>query len=1275
MIIHHGSSALSEFKLEQLKQKLESNLQGEITTLLAKFVYFVDVDSAFSKKEQLRLEEILGVQDKLPDGRFSVWVVPRFGTISPWSSKATDIMRQCGLEKIKRIERGVAYAVELKSDFDLAQIKPFIHDRMTETVIDDIYAADKLFTRHTPELLQSIKILQDGKKALLAANEQLGLALAADEIDYLLQGFSELKRNPTDVELMMFAQANSEHCRHKIFNADWVIDGKEKPYSLFAMVKATYKNYSKEVLSAYKDNAAVIAGYKANRFFPVKNVYRAKKEDNHIVYKAETHNHPTAISPFPGAATGAGGEIRDCGATGRGAKPKGGMAGYSVSNLKLPGFSHDWEENYGKSDRIASALDIMLEAPIGAAAFNNEFGRPVLGGYFRTFEQATTYGVRGYHKPIMLSAGWGNIKNEHVNKNQIATGAKIIVLGGPAMHIGLGGGAASSMSSGQSCEDLDFASVQRGNPEMERRAQEVIDRCWQLGSANPVVSIHDVGAGGLSNAVPEIVHDCNKGGSFELRKVPSVEPGMSPMAIWCNEAQERYIIAVDPESMPQFIEICKRERCPYAILGDATQAEHLEVTDEHFANTPIDLPMDLLFGKPPKMLRNVTSMPAVRGEFVTTDIDLSEAISKVLRLPTVAKKTFLISIGDRSITGQVARDQMVGPYQVPVADVAVTVNDYDGSAGEAVALGEKSPLALLSGPASGRMAIAEAITNIMAAKIKTLDKVKLSANWMAAAGAPGEDVVLYETVEAVSKFAQELDLCIPVGKDSMSMQSSWADNGKEKSVTAPLSLVISTFAPCQDVRKTLTPVLMRDVDTILLLVDLGKGQNRMGGSALAQVYKKLGGEPPDLTADLLKSLFEVIQKLNQDNKILALHDRSDGGLLASLLEMAFAARTGLEINLNTRDCIAGLFNEEAGIVLQIRKSDLAPVTDSFTAEGLGDLLLEVSRVRTDDKVIIRNQGKVLFTEERFILERAWSETSYHMQALRDNPQTAKEEFDLLLDQDYPDMPINTEFAMNENPAASMINIGARPKAAILREQGVNGQVEMAAAFTRAGFECVDVHMSDLINANVTLGNFKLIAACGGFFYGDVLGAGQGWGKSVLFHARVRAEFIKFFNRADTLTLGVCNGCQMLAGLRNIIPGGSGFPGFAHNLSAQFEARFSLVEIMESPSAFLADMAGSRIPVAVAHGEGKVEFLAQQTPATAAVRYVDNYGKPAKTYPANPNGSEQGLTGFCSDDGKVTIMMPHPERVFRTVTNSWHPQEWGEDGPWMRMFYNARKWYG
>jgi len=1275
MFIHYGGTALTDFKLEKLKQKLKNNLQVETLSLCAAYVHFAEIAGNLEAEEAANLVEILDNEDKPLNADFSIWVLPRFGTISPWSSKATDILHQCSLKKVRRIERGVAFCFKADSDIATHKLAPFIHDRMTEIVVDDIKEAEKIFLSHKPEPLKTVDVLKHGKDALISANFELGLALAEDEIDYLIQGFQELKRNPTDVELMMFAQANSEHCRHKIFNADWIIDGKHQTDSLFGMIKGTYQNYSKDVLSAYKDNAAVIKGLQAKRFYPKDHIYQVSLEPSHIVYKAETHNHPTAISPYPGAATGAGGEIRDGGATGRGAKPKAGLVGYSVSNLKIPGFSQAWEIDYGKPDRIVSALDIMLEAPIGAAAFNNEFGRPALGGYFRTFEQNTAQGVRGYHKPIMLSGGWGSIKDEHVVKNTINPGARIIVLGGPSMQIGLGGGAASSMTSGQSSQDLDFASVQRGNPEMERRAQEVIDRCWQLGSENPIVSIHDVGAGGLSNAVPEIVHDAGRGGNFELRKVPNAEPGMSPLAIWCNEAQERYIIAIAADSLDEFDRICKRERCPYAVLGEATADEMLKLSDEHFANMPIDLPMDLLFGKPPKMLRDVKSLTVKTDNFETSDIDIVDALHKVLRLPGVARKTFLITIGDRSITGQVAREQMVGPYQVPVADVAVTVSDYTGYSGEAVALGEKSPLALLNGPASGRMAIAESLTNIMAAGIEKLSDIKLSANWMAAAGVPGEDAVLYLTVQAVSSLAQELDLSIPVGKDSMSMRSAWQDKGEEKSVTGPLSLVISAFAPVKDIRQTLTPLLVNDNDTVLLLLDLSASKNRMGGSALAQVFKQLGTETPDIdNAKNLEALFAAVQTLNKDKKILAIHDRSDGGLIVTLLEMAFAAHLGLEIKLNTQDVIAALFNEEAGVVMQVKNSAVPEVRDIFAAHGLGDLLSEVAVPRTDQKIVITNNSVEIFTEGRVVLERIWSETTYQIQALRDNPQTAKQEYDLLLDEDYPPMPIETGFDINANPAMPMINNSLRPKAAILREQGVNGQLEMAAAFDRAGFECIDVHMSDLIHGRKDLSEFKLMVACGGFSYGDVLGAGQGWAKSVLFHHKVRDEFADFFAREDTLSLGICNGCQMLAALKDIIPGASGFPKFKHNLSYQFEARFSLVEILSSPSYFLKDMAGSKIPVAVAHGEGKVEFQDGQEKALATVRYIDNYGKPADFYPANPNGSVDGLTGFTSDDGRVTIMMPHPERVFRTVTNSWHPADWGEDGPWMRMFYNARKWF-
>ncbi|HHJ15663.1 MAG TPA: phosphoribosylformylglycinamidine synthase, partial [Gammaproteobacteria bacterium] len=1151
--------------------------------------------------------------------------------------------------------------------------------------------AQVIFRQAEPAPLVSVDILGGGRAALECANTELGLALSDDEIDYLLDSFTALGRNPNDIELMMFAQANSEHCRHKIFNANWVIDGKPQDTTLFNMIRASHKASPDGVLSAYHDNSAVIAGNPVKRFLADSRSgeYRAVAERAHIQIKVETHNHPTAISPFPGAATGSGGEIRDEGATGRGAKPKAGLCGFSVSNLRIPGFARPWETDHGKPARIVSALDIMLEAPLGAAAFNNEFGRPNLCGYFRTFEERVPgpagEEVRGYHKPIMIAGGYGNIREEHIEKLGIPAGAQIVVIGGPAMLIGLGGGAASSMSSGASCENLDFASVQRGNPEMERRCQEVIDRCWAMGGDNPILSIHDVGAGGLSNAVPELVNDAGRGGAFELRAVPNDEPGMSPMQIWCNESQERYVLAVSAQRMEEFQALCERERCPFEVLGEATEEPQLVLGDGYFDNTPIDLPMSLLLGKPPKMLRDVHHRTFSKPELELPS-DITDMAYRVLRLPAVASKQFLITIGDRSITGQVTRDQMVGPWQVPVADVAVTCADYQGHRGEAMAMGERPPLALVEPAASGRMAVGEAITNMAAARIDALSDIRLSANWMAPAGHPGEDAGLFDTVRAVgAELCPRLGIAIPVGKDSLSMKTVWQKDGEDRSVTGPLSLIITGFAPVSDVRLTLTPQLRTDCgDTDLLLIDLGKGHNRLAGSALAQVYKQVGHHAPDLDdPDALKSFFAAIQDLNQAGLLLAYHDRSDGGLFATLCEMSFAGHCGLSVQLDDLgdDPRASLFNEELGAVVQVRHCDTDTVLETLREAGLGRHSHVIGTLRDDDRLCFTYARQPLCDEMRVDLQRAWAETSYLMQSLRDNSACAEQEFAALLDSSDPGLQPVLSFDADENPVAPMIATGARPKVAILREQGVNGQLEMAAAFDAAGFACQDVHMSDIIAGRIDLAGFSGLVACGGFSYGDVLGAGQGWAKSILFNPGARDTFSAFFARADSWGLGVCNGCQMMSGLKDIIPGAAHWPRFVRNTSEQFEARFSLVEVLPSASLLLDGMAGSQLPIAVAHGEGRAEFdepdAAQQLldSRRVALRYVDHYGAATEQYPLNPNGSPLGITGLCSDDGRFTIMMPHPERVFRSVQHSWYPDSWGEDGPWLRMFRNARQRVG
>lgn len=1299
MLQLRGTPALSPFRLQKLTQTLAAKVPG-LTHVYAEFMHFVDLDQHLEEAELGLLRRLLEYGPRLtveaPSGS-QLLVVPRPGTISPWSSKATDIAHNCGLTKIQRLERGTVYYFTKQgggplSGAELAAVMPLIHDRMTETVFDSLDEAERLFKHADPAPLRSVDVLGGGREALALANRDWGLALADDEIDYLVENFTALGRNPNDIELMMFAQANSEHCRHKIFNADWNIDGKPQPLSLFKMIKNTYQQNSDGVLSAYKDNAAVIEGFHTKRFYPdaVTREYQYQSEATQILMKVETHNHPTAIAPFPGAATGSGGEIRDEGATGRGSKPKAGLCGFSVSNLRIPGAEQPWETDHGKPGRIVSALQIMLDGPIGAAAFNNEFGRPNLCGYFRTFEEKVPgpngEEVRGYHKPIMLAGGVGNIKGEHVAKHVIEEGAQLVVLGGPAMLIGLGGGAASSMATGASAEDLDFASVQRGNPEMQRRCQEVIDQCWQLGDNNPIVSIHDVGAGGLSNAMPELVNDAGRGARFELRTIPNDEPGMSPMEIWCNEAQERYVLAIRAEDLPRFAAICERERAPFAVIGEATTEQQLVVGDGHFDNTPIDIPMEVLLGKPPKMLRDVHHRPFHKPEFKTHDIDVKDAAQRLLRLPTIASKNFLITIGDRSVTGLVARDQMVGPWQVPVADVAVTATGYETYTGEAMAMGERTPVALVHHAASARMAVAESLTNLAAARIPELKRVVLSANWMAPAGHAGEDAGLYEAVKAVGmELCPQLGITIPVGKDSMSMRTVWNEQGEQRSVTAPLSLIISAFAPVTDVRKTLTPQLRLDQgESELILIDLGKGQQRLGGSCLAQVYKQVGHHAPDLDDPLaLKAFFNVIQELNERGLLLAYHDRSDGGLFVTICEMGFAAHAGASLQLDVLgvDPAAILFNEELGAVIQVRRADSAAVMKALHDAGLGRYSHVIGGPSNDDRIVIRHGGKEVFADSRVNLQRAWSETSFRMHALRDNSECAQQEFDALLDTKDPGITPVLSFDPQDNVAAPMINTGVRPRIAVLREQGVNGHVEMAAAFNRAGFSSIDVHMSDILSGRVSLSKFQGLVACGGFSYGDVLGAGEGWAKSILFHSRARDEFQGFFTRTDTFGLGVCNGCQMMSNLYELIPGAELWPRFVRNTSEQFEARVATVELMPTPSIFLRGMEGSRLPIAIAHGEGRAEFRsadgAQQALAAELVgmRYVDNYGKPTEVYPLNPNGSPHGIAGLCNRDGRFTIMMPHPERVFRTVQHSWHPVSWGEDGPWLRMFRNSRLWIG
>lgn len=1297
MRILRGSPALSEFRVQKLLETCREQ-QLPVTEIYAEFMHFAELNADLADQEVEKLAKLLTygptIQEHEPQG-LRLLVTPRPGTISPWSSKATDIAHNCGLSAVERLERGTAYYVTCETALSEAQevtLKELLHDRMMEVVFSDFSQAEVLFRHAEPAPLTPVDILAGGRAALEAANVSLGLALAEDEIDYLVESFITLDRNPTDIELMMFAQANSEHCRHKIFNADWTIDGEKQDKSLFKMIKNTMEMHPDYVLSAYKDNAAVMEGSKVGRFFADSKTgqYGYTHEDAHILMKVETHNHPTAISPWPGASTGSGGEIRDEGATGIGGKPKAGLVGFTVSNLRIPNFEQPWESDFGKPGRIVNALDIMLEGPLGGAAFNNEFGRPNLLGYFRTYEEKVTSHageeIRGYHKPIMIAGGMGNIRDNHVQKKEIPVGAKLIVLGGPAMNIGLGGGAASSMASGQSAEDLDFASVQRENPEMERRCQEVIDRCWQMGDDNPIAFIHDVGAGGISNALPELVDDGNRGGRFQLRDVPNDEPGMTPLEIWCNESQERYVMAVAPEHMDCFDAICQRERAPYAVVGEATEERHLTLEDSHFDNTPIDMPMEILLGKAPKMSRDAKTLKVDSPAINRAGIEINDAINRVLRLPAVAEKTFLITIGDRSVTGLVARDQMVGPWQVPVANCAVTAGSYDTYHGEAMSMGERTPVALLDFGASARLAVGESLTNIAATAIGDIKRIKLSANWMSPAGHPGEDAGLYEAVKAVGEeLCPALGLTIPVGKDSMSMKTKWEENGEQKEVTSPLSLVMTAFARVEDVRQTVTPQLRTDKGASqLITIDLGNGKNRLGATALAQVYKQLGDKPADVdSAEQLKGFFDAMQELVMHDRVIAYHDKGDGGLFVTLAEMAFAGHCGITADIGELgdDALAALFNEELGAVIQVLDCEVEAVKATLAQHGLSACSHVIGTVNPSDEFVITQGSNVIVERSRTELRTIWGETTYEMQALRDNPVCAKQEFDAKKDNSDPGLNVSLSFDVKQDIAAPYIAKGAKPRMAVLREQGVNSHVEMAAAFDRAGFEAQDIHMSDILTGRAVLDEYQGLVACGGFSYGDVLGAGEGWAKSVLFNAQAREQFERFFQRDETISLGVCNGCQMLSNLKDLIPGADLWPRFVRNESERFEARFSLVEVQKSDSVFLDGMAGSRMPIAVSHGEGRVEvrdtdhLQAIEQSGTVALRFVDNLGNATQQYPNNPNGSPNAITGLTTDDGRVTIMMPHPERVFRTVANSWHPDEWGENSAWMRMFQNARKQLG
>lgn len=1292
-----GTSAFSSYRLAQLLSQFKA-IDLSISEVSARFVYFVAVENPLTEQQTEILKQLL--TDGAPPLQTALGecflIVPRLGTISPWSSKASEIVERCGLMPIKRIERGIEYIIS--SRYGLAvekkhKIFPLIHDRMIQTVIENSANLD-LFIQHKPQPLQTIPVMEQGLEALIKANTELGLALSSDEIDYLSTRFQNLGRNPSDAELMMFAQANSEHCRHKIFNADWIIDAKSQLKSLFSMIKNTAAKNPEGILSAYNDNASVAEGSITQVFIrhPQTGEYSYVKEAAHLLMKVETHNHPTAISPYSGAATGSGGEIRDEGATGRGSATKAGLAGFTVSHLKIPSFEQPWEIEVGKPAHFSSALDIMLEAPIGSAAFNNEFGRPNISGYFRSFEQPEETGktnqYRGYHKPIMIAGGMGNIRPMLLKKHKIPANSLLIILGGPAMLIGLGGGSTSSQMSGESMAELDFASVQRENPEMERRCQEVINHCNAMAEQSPIISIHDVGAGGLSNAVPEIIHDCEQGGHFELRAVNNADEGMSPMQIWCNEAQERYIVAIAAESLDLFKSFCEREHCLYAVIGHATDEPHLTLNDQWLGTKAVDIPMSILFGDSPKTVKNIKRTRFKLKALTLNHIELSEAVDRVLAFPTVADKSFLINIGDRSVTGLVARDQMIGPWQVPVADVAVTASGFHALTGEAMAMGERTPLALINAPASGRMAIAESLTNLVASRIESLSKVKISANWMAACGDDHEDAALYDTVQAVAmELCPELGIAIPVGKDSLSMKTVWHEKNQDKLMKSPLSLIITAFAPVLDVSKTLTPQLKAQ-DSVLILLDLGVGKNRLGGSILAQTFQQLGNETPDLdNVALFKQYFDAIQTLNSQNKLLAYHDRSDGGLLATITEMIFASRLGVEIELDSliknktevvenNELLAALFNEELGAVIQVSQVEADKVIEFLNKAGLKQCLHLIGRIREKPQQLdISYQGEKIYSATRSSLQQTWSQVSYKMQALRDNPDCARQEFESISDDKNPGLTASLSFDINKNTISHLS--ATRPKVAILREQGVNGHMEMAAAFDRAGFTAIDVHMNDIINARVSLQDFVGLIACGGFSYGDVLGAGGGWAKSILFNPKAREEFSRFFQREDCFGLGVCNGCQMMSGLKAIIPGAEYWPKFKRNHSEQFESRVSMVKIQSSPSILMSGMEGSILPIAVAHGEGRAEFSKQLDfdKALVTLSYVDNYGKESTVFPANPNGSPNGITGLTTTDGRFTIMMPHPERCFRTVQNSWHPDDWNADGAWLRMFRNARAWIG
>jgi phosphoribosylformylglycinamidine synthase len=1334
-----GANALSVFRQQRLLASLAA--KGiQLESIEAQYLHFAWSESELNSKDKGVLESLLTygqpfvsqiragspLYSKTVDLQTTI-AIPRFGTVSPWASKATDIARQCGLS-VLRIERGVQYGWQSKKTLNAEHrqlVLAALHDRMTEAVIADVNEASALYQSLSDRPFTRIPVLTEGREALDKANQQLGLALSEDEVLYLVENFIRLERNPSDVELIMFAQANSEHCRHKIFNSSWTIDGNDQEKSLFAMIRNTHQLQPEGTIVAYSDNSAVMAGCESETWSP-KGPDRLYQKDTRLVHtlmKVETHNHPTAIAPFPGASTGAGGEIRDEGATGVGGRPKAGLTGFSVSNLSIPGTDLPWEsEKYGKPERIATPLQIMIDGPLGGAAFNNEFGRPILGGYFRVFEQTLEGVRRGYHKPIMIAGGMGSIDSIHTAKKQIKAGHLFIQLGGPGMRIGMGGATGSSVATGTNTADLDFDSVQRGNPEMERRAQEVINSCIAMGQSNPIISIHDVGAGGISNAFPELADGAGLGAQFQLRNVPLEESGMSPAEIWCNESQERYVLAIEAKDLDLFRALCERERCPFAVVGEATTERQLKLSDNKAvagsdASMPIDMPMEVLLGKPPRMHRDVGRVTQTFEELDVTDADLAQCIGWVLQQPTVASKSFLITIGDRTVGGLNARDPFVGPWQVPVADCAVTLMDYKGYRGEAMAMGERTPLAVIDAPAAAKMAVGEAITNLLAADIRRLEDIKLSANWMAACGSPGEDAKLYDSVQAIGMdLCPALGISIPVGKDSLSMTTAWKEGKHDKKVVSPVSLIISAFAAVQDVRKTSTPLLkLKDElgvtqETELILIDLGRGKNRMAGSILAQVLNQSGKSTPNVDhPEDLKALAAAMIELRKEDKLLAYHDRSDGGLLACIAEMAFASHTGISLNVdmiavdfgqeadwgdakNWADQVSGrrqeqtlraLFNEELGAVIQIRKADRGAVFAVLRKVSLSAYSHVIAKPNTNGRIEIWRDAKNIFAEPREVLQKMWGNTSYQIARLRDNPACADSEFFLLDDIADAGMSPKLTFNIAEDISAPFINQNARPRVAILREQGVNSHVEMAYAMNWAGFDSYDVHMSDLLSGKSKLADFRGLVACGGFSYGDVLGAGEGWAKTILFNTQLRDQFALFFNRQESFALGICNGCQMMSNLAEIIPGAQAWPKFTRNQSEQYEARLVMAEVMSSPSIFTQGMTGSHLPIAIAHGEGFANFSQQgnlealQKQGLTTLRFVDHKGNPTETYPMNPNGSPDGLTGITTPDGRFTVMMPHPERVFRTVQMSWAPQEWLDtpDGasPWMRLFRNARVW--